>query len=77
MRDIHEERSEVTLRWTDDKDACAAMFDGGPVAFPYSMFTPDVKAKVASEYLASLAPYRDGEGFEVPAEFVCVSATKA
>jgi len=77
LRDVHEERSEVTLRWTDDDDACAAMFDGGPVAYPYSLFSPEIKAQVARDYLASLAPYRDGEGFEVPAEFVCVAATKA
>lgn len=53
------------------------MFDGGPVAYPYSLFSPEVKAQVAREYVASLSPYRSGEGFEVPAEFVCVAATKA
>jgi len=77
LRDVREERSEVTLHWTDDDDACAAMFDGGPVAYPYSLFSPEIKAQVTHEYLASLAPYRHGEGYEVPAEFVCVAATKA
>lgn len=77
LRDVREERTEVTLHWKDADDACAAMFDGGPVAYPYSLFSPVIKAQVAGEYLASLAPYRDGEGFEVPAEFVCVAATKA
>ncbi len=77
MHDVREEHKEVTLHWKDDDDACAAMFDGGPVAYPYSLFSPEVKEQVAGEYLASLAPYRNGQGFEVPAEFVCVAATNA
>jgi pimeloyl-ACP methyl ester carboxylesterase len=37
---------------------------------------PSVKGAIQAlvEYLASLTPYRHGDGFEVPAEFVCVAA---
>ena len=77
LRDGCEERREVTLLWKDDDDACAAMFDGGPVAYPYSLFSPEIKERVAREYIASLGPYRLGEGFEVPAEFVCVAAVRS
>ncbi len=34
----HEERVEVVLRWADRSEACAAVFDGGPGALPFSMF---------------------------------------
>jgi SAM-dependent methyltransferase len=76
FRDAHEDRTELTIKWKDDDDACAAMFDGGPVAYPWSLFAPDVRAKVAGEYLASLAPYRTPSGFECPAEFVFATAVK-
>ncbi len=77
FRDVREERVELSIHWKDDDEACAAMFDGGPAAYPWSLFTPDVRAKVAGEYLASLAPYRSPSGFECPAEFVYATATKA
>ena len=40
------------------------------------LFAPDVRAKVAGEYLASLAPYRTARGIECPAEFVFATAMK-
>jgi ubiquinone/menaquinone biosynthesis C-methylase UbiE len=76
FRDPREDRTELTIRWEDDDDACAAMFEGGPVAYPWSLFAPDVRAQVAGEYLASLAPYRTARGFECPAEFVFATAVK-
>jgi hypothetical protein len=48
----------------------------GPAAYPWSLFAPDVRAKVAGEYLASLASYRTANGFERPAEFVFATAAK-
>jgi hypothetical protein len=71
-----EERSELALHWTDEADAAAAMFEGGPVAYPYSLFSPEIQANVKGAYVASLAGYRNGEGFDVPAEFVYASAEK-
>jgi len=76
FRDAHEERTALEILWKDDDAACAAMFDGGPAAYPWSVFAPDVRAKVAGEYLASLAAYRTSSGFECPAEFVYATATK-
>jgi ubiquinone/menaquinone biosynthesis C-methylase UbiE len=72
-----EERVEVTLRWRDAREACAAVFDGGPGALPYAAFPPEVRREICDEYVASLAPYRVGEGFEAPAEFVLATARKA
>jgi SAM-dependent methyltransferase len=74
--DAREDRIELTIHWKDDDAACAAMFDGGPVAYPWSLFAPNVRAQVAGEYLASLAPYRTPSGFECPAEFVFATAVK-
>jgi ubiquinone/menaquinone biosynthesis C-methylase UbiE len=70
----HEEHVEVVLRWADDAEACAAIFDGGPGALPFSMFPDDVRCAVRDEYLATLEPYRRGAGFEAPAEFVYAAA---
>ncbi len=73
---MREERVEVTLRWRDRTEACAAVFDGGPGALPYSMFPEDVRRAVCDEYIESLEPYRRGDGFEAPAEFVYASAVR-
>ena len=68
--DAREERACVTLRWRDREEACAAIFDGGPGALPFSMFTDEIREAVRDELVASIEPYRRGSGFEVPAEFV-------
>jgi ubiquinone/menaquinone biosynthesis C-methylase UbiE len=69
-----EERVDVKLRWRDREEACAAVFDGGPGALPYSMFSEEQRRSLCDEYLASLEPYRRGEGFEAEAEFVYATA---
>jgi SAM-dependent methyltransferase len=74
--DVREERIDVVLSWKNERDACAAAFDGGPGAFPMSMFPDAVRQAVYAEYAASLEPYRRGEGFEGPAEFVYASARR-
>jgi hypothetical protein len=50
---------------------------GGPVALPYARFDAAVRAEVDAEYLQSIAPFRRGEGYEVPGEFVVVRGTRA
>jgi len=72
--DAREERVNVVLRWATEEEACAAIFDGGPGAFPFSIFPDEVRRAVCDEYIASLEAYRLGEGFEAPAEFVYASA---
>lgn len=47
-----------------------AAFDGGPVAMAYSRFSDVIKDRVRAEYLESIAPYKTGDGYEVPGEFV-------
>jgi hypothetical protein len=67
----------VTLVWRDREEACAAIFDGGPGAFPYSMFSEDIRREVCDEYIASLEPYRSGDGFEAPVEFVYATGRRS
>jgi SAM-dependent methyltransferase len=74
--DAREERLAVTLTWRDPDEACAAIFDGGPGALPFSMFTEEVRRAVRDDFVASLEPYRRGAGFEVEAEFVYGTARK-
>jgi ubiquinone/menaquinone biosynthesis C-methylase UbiE len=69
-------RLDVRLEWTSPDEALGAAFVGGPVALAYSRFDEPTRAEVHAEYLASLAPWRDGSRFNVPGEFVVVSGTK-
>ncbi len=74
--DAREERVEMTLHWKSAKEACAAVFDGGPGALPFSMFSDEVRREVCEAFVATLAPYRRGAGFEAPVELVYASARK-
>jgi hypothetical protein len=65
---------ETVLRWRDGDEACAAVYDSGPGALPFSMFDDAQKRKVCDEFVASIEPHRHGTAFEVPAEFVYASA---
>ena len=72
--EAREERVETVLHWCGRDEACAAVFDGGPGALPFSMFDDEQRREVCDKFVASLEPYRRGTAFEVPAEFVYASA---
>lgn len=72
--DICSERLSTTLRYASPEDALAAAFRGGPVALAYSRFDETTRRAVQDEYLASIAAYRSGGGYEVPGEFVVAAA---
>jgi hypothetical protein len=67
---------ETTLSYLSGESACGAAFAGGPVALPYSRFDAATRDEVHAEYLASIAEYRRGDGYEVPGEFVIARAAK-
>jgi ubiquinone/menaquinone biosynthesis C-methylase UbiE len=69
-------RLETRLRYANGDEACEAAFAGGPVGLAYSRFSDATKTEAHKEYLASLEPYRRGEGYSVPGEFVVVLGTK-
>ena len=52
------------------------LFVGGPVAMAYSRFDEKTKTEAHKEYHESIEPYRVGEGYEIPGEFVVGSGKK-
>jgi ubiquinone/menaquinone biosynthesis C-methylase UbiE len=74
LADIHAERLAASLHYASGDDACEAALIGGPGALAWSRFDAAVRARVRARYLESLAPWRDGAGYRLPAEFVIVAA---
>lgn len=71
---VHEQRIATTLRYADAGAACGAAFIGGPVALAWSRFGSEVRERVRARYLDAITPWRDGQGYRVPGEFVVVAA---
>jgi ubiquinone/menaquinone biosynthesis C-methylase UbiE len=69
---IEAERISSVLHYESAADACGAAFEGGPVALAYSRFDPATRDAVHREYLSSIEPWRAGERYDVPGEFVVV-----
>jgi ubiquinone/menaquinone biosynthesis C-methylase UbiE len=76
FEDIVTRRLETRLNYACAEEACLAAFAGGPVGLAYSRFSEEVKAEAHKEYLISLEPFRHGEGYSIPGEFVVVVGTK-
>jgi ubiquinone/menaquinone biosynthesis C-methylase UbiE len=64
------------LHYADATEACAAAFAGGPVALAWSRFDSKVRERVQLRYLESIAPWREGPGYRVPAEYLIVAAKR-
>jgi ubiquinone/menaquinone biosynthesis C-methylase UbiE len=67
-------RIATRLRYASADAALGAAFRGGPVALAYSRFDAATRSQVHAEYLDSIAAYRDGDGYEIPGEFVVAAA---
>lgn len=76
FEDVTLERISTTLDYAEGEEALGAAFMGGPVALAYSKFDDATKDAVHKEYLDSIEPYRDGDGYRVPGEFVVVRGWK-
>jgi SAM-dependent methyltransferase len=74
--DVERVRVSVDLVYADEVAALGAAFLGGPVALAYSRFDDATKASAHDDYLASIAPYRQGAGYRVPGEFVIASGRR-
>ncbi|MGH7646074.1 MAG: class I SAM-dependent methyltransferase [Gemmatimonadales bacterium] len=68
--DLMVDRLVTTLRYDSGEDACGAAFAGGPVALAYSRFDQPTRVEAHAEYLTSIEPFRRGDGYEIPGEFV-------
>jgi ubiquinone/menaquinone biosynthesis C-methylase UbiE len=74
--DVLVERLPTILHYDSPEDACGAAFAAGPVALAYSRFDDRTRDEANTEYLASIEPYRKGDGYDVPGEFVIASGRK-
>lgn len=77
FEDIEIERFSVSLNYPNSEMAVMAAFAGGPVALAYRKFDEQTKEEAHREYLESIAPYRNGAGYEIPGEFVVAKGVKA
>lgn len=68
--DVSLERISSPLIYRSADEALGAAFAGGPVALAYSRFDEDTRRAAHGEYLESIAPYREGDGYAIPGEFV-------
>lgn len=64
------ERMATTLEYASGADACGAAFAGGPVALAYARFDERTQEEAHDEYLDSISPYRRGDAYAIPGEFV-------
>jgi ubiquinone/menaquinone biosynthesis C-methylase UbiE len=76
FKDVASARLSTILHYDLPADACGAAFAGGPVALAYARFDDRTRQEAHAEYLASIEPYRTGDGYDVPGEFVVVSGRK-
>jgi SAM-dependent methyltransferase len=74
--DLRVERLTTILEYDSPDDALGAAFAGGPVALAYSKFDDATRESAHAEYLESIEPYRSGEGYEIPGEFVVAGGRK-
>lgn len=74
--DIQTRRLTTDLPYPNCRSALDAAFVGGPVALAYDRFDDATRAVVHSEYIASIAAYRSGNGYRIPGEFVVCRGRK-
>ncbi len=72
--EVEQRRLAATLNHEDDTEACEAIFLGGPLALPWAHFDEAARARVRGKYLQAIAPWRHGRGFQIPAEYLVVTA---
>lgn len=73
---IEQHRLAGTLEYADANEACGAAFIGGPVALAWSRFEDNVRARVRARYLDTIEPWRHGQTYKLPAEFIVLTAVR-
>jgi ubiquinone/menaquinone biosynthesis C-methylase UbiE len=71
---IVQRRVAASLAYTDADAACNAAFVGGPVALAWSRLGTAARTRARARYVAAIEPWRQGDGYGVPGEFVVVAA---
>ncbi len=70
------DRFKVDMQFESEEEAIIGAFLGGAVAMAYRKFEEADKEEAHAEYLESIEPYRKGEGYVIPGEFVVATAYK-
>lgn len=71
--EYQEHRMQSALSYGSEEELLQAMIDGGAVAMAAKRFSDETRHEVEQEFLSSVAPYRRGDHFEIPGEFVIAS----
>jgi len=66
---VASERVPATMSFASEQHAARAALQGGALALAWSRFDSRTRDEVVREYVAAIAPFRSGEGYELPAEF--------
>lgn len=74
--DVVSKRILTVLEYASPDEACGAAFAGGPVALAYSKFNDTMKEEARAEYLESIEPFKKGNAYSVPGEFVIAIGRK-
>jgi SAM-dependent methyltransferase len=74
FHDVRTERLSTELLYDSGDAAADAAFAGGPVAMAYSRFDDETRQSAREDYIASIAKFREGEGYRIPGEFVVACA---
>lgn len=70
LKNLVTTRVSTHAHYADADAACDAAFIAGPVALAYSRFDATIRSAVRANYLASIRPWRKGDGYSLPGEFV-------
>jgi SAM-dependent methyltransferase len=73
--DVGTHRIDTLLDYPNAREASDAAFVGGPVALAWSRFDETTRLRVRERYIHAISPWRDGEKFRVPGQFVVVTAS--
>ena len=71
--DVEQQRIDMTQHFEDAADLLAAKIDSGAVALAAKRFDEETRRGVNEDFLASMSKYRNGQGYEIPVEFVIAS----
>jgi ubiquinone/menaquinone biosynthesis C-methylase UbiE len=67
---------QSSLHYDTAEAACAAAFEGGPVALAYFKFPEHIQKEACKEYLDSIEKYKTDKGYSVPGAFVIALGIK-
>lgn len=76
FQEIKTERLLVSLNYKNPQHALLAAFAGGPVALAYQKFDDQTKEESHQDYLDSISQFRNGNGYQIPGEFVVAKGVK-